>query len=96
MKGLVPQHVLDLNNSNKKTSQDDFYCLFADISGFTKITQTLMKDGFQGAEVLETKINSLFFEMIEKVHGCNGFVGTFAGDALTLFFEDSVDYLQSV
>lgn len=94
MKGLVPQHVLDLHNSNKKTSKDEFYCLFADISGFTKITQTLMKDGFQGAEVLETKINSLFFEMIEKVHGCNGFVGTFAGDALTVFFERGSDCFE--
>lgn len=55
-----------------------------------------MEDGFQGAEVLETKINSLFFEMIEKVHSCNGFVGTFAGDALTLFFEQGRKESQSV
>jgi len=65
-------------------------CLFADISGFTPLTEALRKSlqPRQGAEVLNAIINSVFEALISQVHQQGGDVLGFAGDAFTCWFDD--------
>ena len=63
--------------------------LFADISGFTSLTEQLAQKGPAGAEELTTALNNYFGELIEIVNSYGGDILKFAGDALLATFEDS-------
>jgi len=71
-------------------SSDDVPCalLFADISGFTRLTERLAAKGPVGAEELTTALNDYFGEQIRIVGDYGGDVLKFAGDALVAVFED--------
>jgi len=56
--------------------------LFADISGFTALTERLSRGGVQGAEQLTGYLNRYFGELIQVVRARGGEVLKFAGDAL--------------
>ncbi len=55
--------------------------LFADISGFTKLTEKMAGSGPAGAEELAHLLNSYFGQLIELIDGHGGEVLKFAGDA---------------
>ena len=67
--------------------------LFADISGFTPLTEALHNrlGPRQGAEVLTGILNQIFEALIGQIHAHGGDVLGFAGDAMTVFFEASGD-----
>ena len=73
-------------------SSEDTSCavLFADISGFTSLTERLARKGAVGAEELTAALNRYFGELIDIVSDFGGDVLKFAGDALLATFEDSV------
>lgn len=62
--------------------------LFADISGFTSLTERLARKGAAGAEELTAALNSYFGGLIEIVCDFDGDVLKFAGDALVATFQD--------
>jgi class 3 adenylate cyclase len=70
--------------------------LFADISGFTPLTEALVREfGSQrGAEELTRYINSVYEELISCLYNYGGSVISFAGDAITCWF-DQDDGLQA-
>lgn len=57
--------------------------LFADISGFTALTERLAEQGPAGAETLTRELNSYFGRMIDIITSHGGDIVKFAGDALT-------------
>jgi predicted ATPase/class 3 adenylate cyclase len=57
--------------------------LFADISGFTALTEHLAQQGPAGAEVLTRELNTYFGQLIDLITTHGGDVIKFAGDALT-------------
>lgn len=59
---------------------------FADVSGFTAMSEKLAAIGKEGAETLTGILNSYFSTMIGQIHARGGFVGKFGGDAMTIFF----------
>ncbi len=63
---------------------DDFYSvvMFADISGFTALTEKLAKRGPVGVETLARILNEYFGRLIDIIHEYGGDVVKFAGDAL--------------
>ena len=63
--------------------------LFADISGFTALTETLANElGPQrGAEELTTHLNRVFHALIELVERFGGHVIYFSGDAITCWLD---------
>jgi len=63
--------------------------LFADISGFTPLTEALVQElGPQrGAEELTRQLNRVYDVLIAKVHHYGGSVIGFSGDAITCWFE---------
>ena len=55
---------------------------FADISGFTQITASLIKKSRYGAEQVSDLVNGLFGLIIDTIEKNNGIVLHFAGDAI--------------
>ncbi len=62
--------------------------LFADISGFTPLTEALLRElgRLRGAEELTQQLNTVYTALIEKVHQYGGSVISFSGDAITCWF----------
>jgi class 3 adenylate cyclase/tetratricopeptide (TPR) repeat protein len=60
--------------------------LFADVAGFTPLTEGLARIGKEGAEELVRILNAFFEAMIGIAHEEGGDVLRFGGDAMTLFF----------
>lgn len=56
--------------------------LYADISGFTALTERLANRGPAGAETLTRELNSYFGQLIEIITAYGGDIVKFAGDAL--------------
>ncbi|NJP07716.1 MAG: adenylate/guanylate cyclase domain-containing protein [Chloroflexaceae bacterium] len=61
--------------------------LFADLSGFTALSQTLSVLGKQGSEEVSAIINQLFDALVAQVTLYQGMLLKFGGDALTAFFD---------
>lgn len=60
--------------------------LFADISGFTRMSDALGRCGIAGTEELSQILNRTFGTIIAIIERYGGSIGTFAGDALTVVF----------
>jgi class 3 adenylate cyclase/tetratricopeptide (TPR) repeat protein len=61
--------------------------LFADLSGFTKLSERLQRRGPEGAELLVNTINGVFDHLLRVAYDNGGSLIKFGGDALLLFFE---------
>ena len=68
--------------------------LFADISGFTALTESLARRGPRGAEELTQCLNVYFGQLIDLMTDHGGDVLKFAGDALLAFWPVGSDDLQ--
>jgi len=64
--------------------------LFADVSGFTTLTESLANElGLQrGAEEIIRHLNRVYSTLVNEVHRYGGTVITFSGDAITCWFDD--------
>ena len=64
--------------------------LFADVSGFTPLTESLANElGLQrGAEEILRHLNRIYTVLIDAVHRYGGSVIAFSGDAITCWFDD--------
>ncbi len=83
---LVPRFILE-NLANHQLHGEFFAAsLFVDISGFTALTETLLKEGSVGAEVLANTVEAVFDPLIEQIYAFGGFVTGFAGDAFYALF----------
>uniref|UniRef100_M4BTL7 Adenylate cyclase n=1 Tax=Hyaloperonospora arabidopsidis (strain Emoy2) TaxID=559515 RepID=M4BTL7_HYAAE len=71
--------------------------MFADVSGFTSMTESLAARGPVGAEDLAKHLNSYFEQLLRLVASAGGDVFKFAGDAMLIFWpeskEDAMDSL---
>ena len=61
--------------------------LFADVSGFTAMSEKLSVLGKEGAEEVTGIVNNYFTAMLEINDGFGGDLLKFGGDALLIFFE---------
>jgi len=64
--------------------------LFADISGFTPLTEALARElgGRRGPEELTRALEQVFDAVLDKLHRYGGSVIYFSGDAVTCWFDD--------
>ncbi len=94
---FLPYHVLQQLTARPQTAPTDFeqrlqvVALFADVSGFTAISEALGSAGKSGTEELTTLLNSYFEPMIALIHTYGGIIAKFGGDAMTVFFPYSED-----
>ncbi|HYF63343.1 MAG TPA: adenylate/guanylate cyclase domain-containing protein [Herpetosiphonaceae bacterium] len=61
--------------------------LFADLSGFTALSEHLASLGKEGSEEITRVINRLFSALVEQIEAHGGDLIKFGGDALTAFFD---------
>ncbi len=86
---FLPQYVAD----NQQFYVEDYGALrpgtflFADVSGFTALSELLQREaGRDGPNILTDIINDFFAKMLEILAKSNGQLLKFAGDALLTFF----------
>jgi len=89
MKNFLPDFIAEKYSLNQISGSFDALTLFLDISGFTPMTELLMHEGKEGAEILSVIINDIFEPVIETVYGSGGFLAAFSGDAFTAIFTNS-------
>lgn len=65
--------------------------LFADVSGFSKLTERFASNGPQGAERISACLNTYFANLIGRIESHGGDVFKFAGDALLAFWADDAN-----
>lgn len=70
--------------------------LFADVSGFTRLTEQLQERGATGVEELTQALNTYFGELIALVSAHGGDVVKFAGDALLVLWSTTNGSLSEV
>ncbi|MCK8058512.1 MULTISPECIES: adenylate/guanylate cyclase domain-containing protein [unclassified Fusibacter] len=99
MKNLVPELIYDEMKCNRYSGVLCGYTMFADISGFTLMTEQLMLNGSEGAEILSIILNKIFDPSIKFIYQKKGFISNFAGDAFTAVFDEReasvINILQS-
>ncbi len=66
--------------------------LFADLSGFTKISEYFASFGREGSEELTRVLNDFFSRFYDSLKKYDGDILRFAGDAVTTFFEGKNSY----
>jgi class 3 adenylate cyclase len=64
----------------------DAAILFADLSGFTPLTELLAQTGHEGLEELTRLLNDSFSTIIGRIEAAGGDVVQFSGDAITAVF----------
>lgn len=60
--------------------------MFADISGFTNLTETLSKIGPEGAEIIVFAINRYMELLVKGIGRSGGDIFKFAGDAMIVIW----------
>jgi class 3 adenylate cyclase len=61
--------------------------VFVDVSGFTKMSERLARQGKVGAEEVSDVIGDTFGALLAEAYACGGSLIKFGGDALLLFFQ---------
>jgi class 3 adenylate cyclase len=70
--------------------------LYADVSGFTSLTESLAQDGADGPERLTRLLNACFGQLIGLIEAEGGEIVKFGGDALTAVFHADESLAYSV
>lgn len=86
MNKLIPLFIHEKYKTGIKQGSFSAITMFMDISGFTRMTETLMNMGREGTEILSGILNEIFEPIINYVMNSSGFVSGFAGDAITIIF----------
>ena len=85
----VPRMLLGrwLDRTEEFAEMLDGTMVFADVSGFTKLSERLARAGKEGAEQLVDTINSCFSALLADAYARGGSLLKFGGDAMLLWFE---------
>ncbi|MBI2566033.1 MAG: AAA family ATPase [Candidatus Schekmanbacteria bacterium] len=86
MSTLVPQLIVDRDRQGQRSGVVTGAAVFADISGFTILTERLMAHGKEGAEELARTLRFYFTPLVGAVEAAGGMITGFAGDAFTAVF----------
>lgn len=92
LSSFLPQYIADNEDlyANDYADLRPGTFLFADVSGFTALSERLQRAGGDaGTEILTRIINDFFATMLEIMAKSNGQLLKFAGDALEAFFPAS-------
>lgn len=84
----VPPFIRDKYKKKIREGCFEGSVLFVDISGFTALTEKLLKLGDRGVEEISRIVFNVFDPQIEAVFESGGFVSYFAGDAFMAVFEN--------
>jgi class 3 adenylate cyclase len=84
---LIPRLILDNFDEGRLKGELPAVCLFVDLTGFTTLTERLMKHGKDAAEVLADIMMRVFEPLVTSVYEQKGgFIAGFAGDSFLALF----------
>lgn len=86
---MIPRPIQDLLISGRRTVSIKAIVLHADISGFTSMTENLMKHGKTGAGVLSGILGIVFSRAIHEIYKNGGVTAEFEGDAFIAVFPEN-------
>jgi len=86
---FLPRRIADADPAVGQISSHTGALLFADISGFTSLTEKMGQAGREGAEELTVRLNHFFEGLLGVIGRYGGDVLKFGGDALLVGFGDS-------
>ena len=86
MQPFIPQFIIEQYQKQNYQGRFEAATLFIDISGFTSLTETLIRHEKEGAEALTGALADLFNPLVHQVHTRGGIIPLFAGDAFTAVF----------
>lgn len=84
----VPDFILNRAAADTYSGSLSGFVLFADIAGFTDLSNVLRKEGKKGAEALHQYLHTALAYPIHTVESHGGFVSHFAGDAFYAVFPE--------
>lgn len=91
MQPLIPSFIQQRLLAGELSGELTAFTMNIDLSGFTPLTEALMKEGIVGAERLSHILNEIFEPLVALVYERGGFIPYFAGDAFTAVFPGSLD-----
>ncbi|MDV7399444.1 hypothetical protein RZS08_48980, partial [Arthrospira platensis SPKY1] len=96
MKNFLPYFIREQYYKDIRKGSFEAYTMFIDLSGFTAMTEALMREGNEGAEKLSRILNSIFGPLVRLVYQRGGIIPYFAGDAFTAIFPkgENVTYIH--
>ncbi len=86
MKHFIPHFIQENYRLGLWYGRMNACVLFVDLSGFTRLTERLMRRGAEGAEELSYVLNHIFQPTVRLVYEQGGFIPYFAGDSFTALF----------
>ncbi len=88
----IPEHFTEIYTKALKKGfvRENGTVMFADLSGFTNLSEKLTAKGKEGSEEISRIINEVFEELITIVSSAGGSVYKFGGDAVTVFFPERI------
>jgi len=91
LRAYIPHCIRSTNLEDRQTLIKTMHgaVVFADVSGFTALTETLAKNS-NGAETLSACLNEFFTPLIDIIESYHGDIIKFSGDALTIVFEGDI------
>ena len=88
---IVPELIIENYRAGRHRGSFKAASLFLDISGFSVMTDALMGQGRDGAEVLAVMMGTVFDPLVEAIFGQGGIIVGYAGDSITALFEVDTD-----
>eukprot|EP00752_Nemacystus_decipiens_P003083 g2855.t2 len=84
---LIVNHLINRTTNEELPSRQEYdtVCLFADVSGFTALSEAMMSST-EGVEGLAKHLNAYFGQMVKIIASEGGDVFKFAGDALIVLW----------
>jgi class 3 adenylate cyclase/tetratricopeptide (TPR) repeat protein len=92
---LLVRQWLDLPEPDARHRIIDGSIVFADISGFTKLSERLDRIGPEGAERVTEVIGNAFNRLLSPAYAYDGTLVKFGGDALLLFYRGADHELRA-
>ncbi|HEU0294133.1 MAG TPA: AAA family ATPase [Anaerolineales bacterium] len=86
MHRVVPELIVEKYRNGEFNGEFRAVSLFLDLSGFSRMTDTLMQHGQLGAEVLANLMHGVFDPLVENIFNHGGKIVSFAGDGIMALF----------
>ena len=93
MLNVIPRRIQELHLRGLRSSLNEGVVLYADVSGFTSITESLLEHGKRGAESLSQLLNRIFSRAIDDIYGFEGEIPDFEGDGIIGVFPSDRPHL---
>jgi class 3 adenylate cyclase/tetratricopeptide (TPR) repeat protein len=91
MHRIIPDLITGNYRAGRLRGSFDAAGMFLDISGFSVMTDALMGQGRQGAEVLAVMMSAVFDPLVDAIFGQGGMIAGYAGDSITALFPVHTD-----